>query len=74
MITPVSKYFTNPENSICIILINPDSEIWPWINKNCKGLYTTRKENVGTQRRGYVQTKFYFSDKQDAASFKVTWG
>jgi len=66
MITPVSKYFTNSENSICITVADADPDIWPWINKNCKGMYTTTN--------GRDRTNFYFSDPKDAASFKITWG
>ena len=70
MVTPVSKYFTEPENSTCVLLREPATEAWDWVKENCKGLYTTRMEIFGQGER----VRFYFSDKNDAASFKMVWG
>lgn len=63
MVTPISKYFTNPENSTCVVLrmgINRGLE--DWLKENCKGLWTNQRD------------KFYFSKPTDAATFKMVWG
>lgn len=72
MVTPISKYFTDPENSICVTLQTfPDSGAWDWLKKNCRGLYKTEAGSSGPRDNKIL---FYFSDKKDAADFKIFWG
>lgn len=68
MVTPISKYFTDPENSTRVALREDllASEVYDWLTKNCKGLYTAKMKDL------YLN--FYFSDKQDATNFKIFWG
>lgn len=76
MVTPVSKYFTEPENSTCITLRDEEflSEARNWVEKNCNGLFTVGRQSVGAYPSHWSQLKFYFSDKNDAISFKIIWG